>query len=98
MVLLINKMQKNMHVLYLNVVIFDIHVFGHSDNNDDDGSQINEMSQLTIGENTINYDAITRPTYGFLDKHNVPVLYASTSSLTSSYNKKTKSQSSKTNL
>ena len=66
-------------------------------NEDDDESQINEMSQLTIGESTMHYDAIpARPTYGFVDKNNVPVLYASTSSLTSSYNnKKTKSQSSK---
>lgn len=77
------------------------YVFGRFNNNndnnhmDDDESQINEMSQLTIGESTINYDSIARPTYGFLDKNNVPVLYASTSSLTSSYNKKTKSQSSK---
>ncbi|CAF0859782.1 unnamed protein product [Adineta steineri] len=77
------------------------YVFGRLDNNgnddidDDDNSQINGMSQLTIGESTVNYDAIgARPSYGFLDKHNVPVLYASTSSLTSSYNKKTKSQSS----
>ncbi len=72
------------------------YVFGHS-NDDDYNTQINQMSQLTIGESTINYDAIAGPTYGFLDKHNVPVLYASTSSLTSSYNKKTKSQSSKRN-
>jgi len=73
------------------------YVFGHLNNNntnDDDDSQINEITQLTLGESTINYDAITRPTYGFLDKNNVPVIYASTSSLTSSYNKKTKSQSS----
>jgi segment polarity protein dishevelled len=76
------------------------YVFGRLNNanntndDDDDDSQINEMSQLTLGEGTIHYDGITRPTYGFLDKHNVPVLYASTSSLTSSYNRKTKSQSS----
>jgi len=70
------------------------YVFGRFNNNDDDDSQINEISQLTLGENTTNYDAIIRPTYGFLDKNNVPVIYASTSSLTSSYNKKTKSQSS----
>jgi segment polarity protein dishevelled len=71
------------------------YVFGHFNNDNDDESQTNEMSQLTLGESTNHYDAITRPTYGFLDKHNVPVLYASASSLTSSYNKKTKSQSSK---
>jgi segment polarity protein dishevelled len=69
------------------------YVFGHFNNDNDDESQTNEMSQLTLGESTPHYDAITRPTYGFLDKHNVPVLYASTSSL-SSYNKKSKSQSS----
>jgi segment polarity protein dishevelled len=69
------------------------YVFGRFNNNDDD-SQINEISQLTLGENTTNYDVLTRPTYGFLDKNNVPVIYASTSSLTSSYNKQTKSQSS----
>ncbi|UJR27937.1 hypothetical protein I4U23_009197 [Adineta vaga] len=68
--------------------------FNDDDNEDEDNSQINEMSQLTIGESTMNYEAITRPTYGFLDKNNVPVLYASTSSLASSFNKKTKSQSS----
>lgn len=75
------------------------YVFGHfhyGQNDDDDDDPTNEMSQLTLGESTIHYDAITRPTYGFLDKNNVPVLYASASSLTSSYNKKTKSQSSKT--
>lgn len=71
------------------------YVFGYSNCNDEDEeSQINEMSQLTIGESTMNYDTIpARPTYGFMDKNNVPVLYASTSSLTSSY-KKPKSQSS----
>jgi segment polarity protein dishevelled len=75
------------------------YVFGHlnNDDEDDNDSQVNEMSQLTLGGSTIHYDAITRPAYGFLDKHNVPVLYASTSSLTSSYNKKTKSQSSEKN-
>ncbi|CAF2134174.1 unnamed protein product [Rotaria magnacalcarata] len=73
------------------------YVFGRSndDDDDDDGhSQINEMSQLTIGESTIHYDAITRPTYGFVDKNNIPVLYASTSSLTSSFKKKPHNQSS----
>ncbi|CAF0934614.1 unnamed protein product [Rotaria sp. Silwood1] len=70
------------------------YVFGRLNHNDDDDSQINEISQLTIGESTIHYDAIKQPTYGFLDKHNVPVLYASTSSLTSSYKKKINNQSS----
>lgn len=71
------------------------YVFGFSNLIDDDESQINDMSQLTIGDSTMHYDAIpARPSYGFVDKNNVPVLYASTSSLTSSYNKKTKSQSS----
>lgn len=68
------------------------YVFGRF--NDDEESPVNDMSQLTLGESTIHYDAVTRPTYGFLDKNNVPVLYASASSLASSYNKKTKSQSS----
>lgn len=70
--------------------------FNDEQDDDDDDHPTNEMSQMTIGESTIHYDAITRPTYGYLDKNNVPVLYASASSLTSSYNnKKTKSQSSK---
>lgn len=78
------------------------YVFGRSNddddetNDDDDNSQINGLSQLTLEETTINYDALTRPIYGYVDKNNVPVLYASTSSLTSTYkNRKTKSQSSK---
>lgn len=78
------------------------YVFGRNDddddnytNADDSQSQINGLSQLTLEETTINYDALTRPIYGYVDKNNVPVLYASTSSLTSSYNnRKTKSQSS----
>ena len=79
------------------------YVFGRNDddddnytNADDSQSQINGLSQLTLEETTINYDALTRPIYGYVDKNNVPVLYASTSSLTSSYNnRKTKSQSSR---
>ena len=69
--------------------------FNHEQDDDEDDNPTNGMSQLTLGESTIHYDAITRPAYGFLDKNNVPVLYASASSLTSSYNKKAKSQSSK---
>ena len=75
------------------------YVFGRltneGDAQDDTASQIHGMSQLTLDETNANYDTIARPMYGFLDKNNVPVLYASTSSLTSSYNRKTKSQSSK---
>lgn len=75
------------------------YVFGRLNNEgdaqDDTASQIHGMSQLTLDETNANYDTIARPMYGFLDKNNVPVLYASTSSLTSSYNRKTKSQSSK---
>ncbi|CAF3558926.1 unnamed protein product [Rotaria sordida] len=69
------------------------YVFGHLNHDINDDSQINEMSQLTIGGSTIHYDAIKQPTYGFLDKNNVPVLYASTSSLTSSYKKRVNNQS-----
>ena len=75
------------------------YVFGYSihgdDEDEEDASQIHGMSQLTLERTTMNYDAIPRPMYGYVDKNNVPVLYASTSSLTSSYEKKTKSQSSK---
>lgn len=79
------------------------YVFGRNDDEEDNyttadetQSQVNGLSQLTLEETTINYDALTRPIYGYVDKNNVPVLYASTSSLTSSYNnRKTKSQSSK---
>jgi hypothetical protein len=79
------------------------YVFGRLNNegdeeDDDTASQIHGMSQLTMDETNGNYDTIARPMYGFLDKNNVPVLYASTSSLTSSYNRKTKSQSSKTTI
>jgi hypothetical protein len=73
---------------------FNNHNYNDHDD-DDEASQINGISQLTLDEITMDYDALARPMYGYVDKNNVPVLYASTSSLTSSYNKKTKSQSSK---
>lgn len=69
------------------------YVFGRSlhgyddDDEDDDASQVQGMSQLTLDDATVNYDAIQRPMYGYVDKNNVPVLYASTSSLTSAYKK-----------
>ena len=69
------------------------YVFGNLNHNDD--SQLNKISQLTLDESTIHHDSMTRPTYGFLDKYNVPVLYASTSSLASSYNKKVPNRLSK---